>query len=156
MSNPSSVLPLFSAADFRAWRGFLATHAALTEHLSEAMESAANLSLGEYEVLLKLAASDDGKLPMATLNDLTLLTLSASGLSRLVDRLRRRGLLTREPCLDGDRRSAIITITDEGRELWRVAAEGHQQRVQDWFLSRLSQEQIEVLGDIWEQILAQD
>lgn len=156
MSNPASVLDLFSAADFKAWRGFLATHAALTQHLSEAMESSANLSLGEYEVLLKLASSDDGKLPMATLNELTLLTLSASGLSRLVDRLRRRGLLTREACLEGDRRSAVIAITAEGRELWRIAADGHQQRVKDWFLSRLSQEQIELLGDIWDQVLAED
>lgn len=120
------------------------------------MESSFDLSLGEYEVLLKLATSDDGCLPMAQLGTRTYLTLSASGLSRLVDRLRGRGLLIREACQDGDRRSAVVTITGEGRKLWRTAADAHQQRVHEWFLSRLTQDDIAKLGDIWDRLLDEE
>ena len=45
-------------------------------------------------------------------------TLSRTGLTRLVDRIEREGFLRREPAAE-DRRGAYVAITPEGIELLR-------------------------------------
>ena len=99
----SATLParLLDAEELAAWRGMLRTHARLTKALDVELVSAHGLPLTSYEVLLHLADSPDGRLRMSELADSVL--LSRSGLTRLVDRLERQGLLGRESC-PNDRR----------------------------------------------------
>ena len=66
-------------------------------------------------MLLFLADSPDGRMRMSELADSVL--LSRSGLTRLVDRLERDGLLEREPC-EEDARGYFAAITDRGRALF--------------------------------------
>ena len=100
-----------TTAELAAWRGFLRVHSALTKQLDAELEAAHGLSLSSYEVLLFLADSPEGRVRMSELADSVL--LSRSGLTRLVDRLERDGLVRRESC-PSDLRGFNAVITDEG------------------------------------------
>jgi DNA-binding MarR family transcriptional regulator len=74
--------------------------------------------------------------------------LSRSGLSRLVDRLERDGLVVRTPDPD-DARGARAAITDAGQVKLEEARTTHNAVIREHFLHRLSAEEQRRLGDIW-------
>jgi DNA-binding MarR family transcriptional regulator len=109
---------LLDREELGAWRGLLRVHARLTKALDADLVREHGLPLSSYEVLLFLADAPEGRLRMSELADGVL--LSRSGLTRLVDRMERQGLLRRERC-DDDARGYHALITDEGRELFQRA-----------------------------------
>lgn len=80
------------------------------------------LAPSEFEALLRLARSDSRRLRMADLAAQTALT--ASGLSRLVDRLVGRGLVARQACPE-DGRGAFAALTGEGADLLAAVLPDH-------------------------------
>src|SRR5437660_4125705 len=80
-----------SEGELRAWRGLLRAHACLAKRLDAQLEAAHHLPMTSYEVLHCLQESDRGRMRMRDLADQA--QLSRSGLTRLVDRLEREGLL---------------------------------------------------------------
>src|SRR5207237_4046453 len=67
----------------------------------------------EFEVLIRLARSPGGQLRMTDLSAQT--TLTTSGVTRVIDRLERDGLVCRQAC-PSDRRSSYAVITADGRK----------------------------------------
>ena len=132
-----------------AWRGLLRVHARLTKALDGDLVREHDLPLSSYEVLLFLADAPEGRLRMSELADGVL--LSRSGLTRLVDRMERDGLLRRERCED-DARGYYAIITDAGRELFQRARATHLDGVRDLFLNRLSAAELRTLGELWERV----
>lgn len=91
----------------------------LTCRLDRELGAAHGLSASEFEALQQLAAYEpQGKMRMADLA--ASVHLSQSALSRLVGRLEKAGLVTRDACAD-DRRSVWTAITEAGRERYREA-----------------------------------
>jgi DNA-binding MarR family transcriptional regulator len=78
--------------------------------------------------------------------------LSRSGLTRLIDRLEREGLVERRSCAQ-DARGAYAVLTDRGRERLRSARATHLAGVRALFLERFSQAELELLGDLWDRIV---
>ena len=103
--------PELSARELAAWRGFLRVHSGIVRELNTELELTHALPLAHYEVLLYLDAAPCGKLTMSELAQSVL--LSQSGVTRLVDRLVRSGLVVREGCSE-DRRVMYARLTDEG------------------------------------------
>ncbi len=132
-----------------AWRGFLRAHLALTRELDAELVAAHGLSLSSYEVLLFLADSPEGRLRMSDLAESVL--LSRSGMTRLVDRLERDGLVRRESC-PSDLRGFNALITDAGRELFATARRTHLAGVREGFLDRFSREEQRALAGFWERL----
>jgi DNA-binding MarR family transcriptional regulator len=83
----------------------------LTARVSEQLANH-GVSIVEFEVLIRLARSPRGQLRMTDLAAQTQLT--TSGITRVVDRLERTGLVCRQAC-PTDRRSSFAVITDAGR-----------------------------------------
>lgn len=77
--------------------------------------------------------------------------LSRSGLTRLVDRLERDGLLERCSC-EHDARGAYACLTDHGRERLSAARVTHLAVVREQFLSRFSEQELLALVDSWDRI----
>jgi DNA-binding MarR family transcriptional regulator len=77
--------------------------------------------------------------------------LSRSGLTRLVDRLERDGLLERCSC-SHDARGAYACLTDTGRERLREARVTHLAVVREHFFSQFSEAELGLLADMWERI----
>src|SRR3954471_25032317 len=103
-----------SEAELGAWRGFLRVHSALVKALDTELAAAHKLPLSSYEVLINLEAAPGRRRRMAELADSVL--LSRSGMTRLVDRLERDGLLVRDDCAD-DGRGCYAVLTDGGEAL---------------------------------------
>jgi DNA-binding MarR family transcriptional regulator len=136
--------------ELRAWRGLLRVHATLSKALDAQLEAEHGLPLTSYEVLLFLSDAEDGKMRMCDLADSVL--LSRSGLTRLVDRLERGGLLARESCAS-DARGAFAKLTPLGHEKLSAARATHLQGVRSLFLEHFTEEEQELLGSFWERVM---
>jgi DNA-binding MarR family transcriptional regulator len=136
--------------ELRAWRGMLRVHATLTKALDAEMEARHGLPLTSYEVLMHLAEADGERMRMCDLASSIL--LSRSGLTRLVDRLEREGLLVRESCAS-DARGAFARLTPLGRDKLGAARRTHLAGVRTLFLDRLEPGEQELLGTLWERAL---
>jgi DNA-binding MarR family transcriptional regulator len=135
--------------ELAAWRGFLRVHSALMKELDAELVAEHGLSLSSYEVLLFLAGRPDGRMRMSELADSVL--LSRSGLSRLVDRLERSGLVRREAD-EADARGLHAAITKDGRRLFNRARVTHLAGVRERFLGQLSDDEKESLASLWDRL----
>ncbi len=146
----NSSLRLLGPRELRAWRGMLRAHAALAKALDAQLEEAHGLPLSSYEVLMYLADAEDERMRMCDLASSIL--LSRSGLTRLVDRLQREGLLERVAC-SHDARGAFAKLTPAGREKLGAARETHLDGVRAMFLGLFTPEELDRLGDAWDRVL---
>ena len=138
------------ADELGAWRGFLRVHSKLTRELDAELAAAHGLPLSSYEVLLFLDDAPGGQLRMAQLADSVL--LSPSGLTRLVDRLEKAGLVRRESC-PSDRRGFEAVITDAGRAALAEARPTHLAGVRRRFLEHFSRDEMHALAHFWDRVL---
>jgi DNA-binding MarR family transcriptional regulator len=82
----------------------------------------------------------------------TTVILSRSGLTRLVDRLERDGLIERQSC-PSDARGSFATLTSDGSRRLQAARATHLAGVRSLFLDHFAPEELEVLGAAWERLL---
>jgi DNA-binding MarR family transcriptional regulator len=126
-----------------AWRALITAHAAAVEGIERGLVEAGLPPLGWYDVLLELSAAPGRRLRMHELA--RAVVLSRSGLTRLVDRLERAGLLRREPD-PADGRGSFAVLTDEGagmrQRMWPVYAKG----IAEHFGAHVTDEEAEVLS----------
>jgi DNA-binding MarR family transcriptional regulator len=133
-----------------AWGGFLRAHRALVAELDEELKREHDLPLTSYDVLVQLENAPDHQLRMSELAEAVL--LSRSGLTRLVERLERKGLLERRECQD-DARGAFAVLTDAGAESLREARRTHLAGVRELFLRRFDENELRRLDDAWRRLL---
>ncbi len=136
--------PIPSPKDPRldVWRTFLYAHAQVRRQLERELQAEQSMGLGEYEVLLVLAYSDERRMRMSELADE--LTLSRSGATRLIDRLEAGELVERVSC-DTDRRGQWAQLTQAGYERLRSASPTHLRGVAEHFLDRIPADELEGL-----------
>jgi DNA-binding MarR family transcriptional regulator len=144
---------MLSDRELAAWRGLLEAHSALVAELDAELERDHGLPLTSYEVLMYLDDAPGGKLRMGELADRLL--LSRSGITRLVDRLARQGLLERERCED-DGRGYYALLTPLGRETLAASRPAHLAGVRRRFIDRLEPDEIDALGAIWGRLLGEN
>jgi len=135
--------------ELRAWRGLLRAHACLAKRLDAELEQAHGLPMTSYEVLHHLEEASGGRMRMCELAEQA--QLSRSGLTRLVDRLEREGLLERCSC-DHDARGSYACLTYTGRERLEEAGGTHLAVIREQFLSHFSEDELGSLADMWERI----
>ena len=85
--------------------------ARIIRSFSRVLDDAGHVSAEAYDVLVTLEYEEDHRMRLSQLADE--IVLSRSGLSRLVDRLERDGLIRREECA-GDRRGTYAVLTEAG------------------------------------------
>ena len=141
-----------SAERRRAWVGFLRAHAQVVADLDRQLERAHGLPLTSYDVLLQLSSAGERGMQMSRLADAVV--LSRSGLTRRVERLEREGLVERRPG-ERDVRQTFARITPAGRARLAESTPTHLAGVRRRFLDRLSDEQVEQLAGIWDQLVAE-
>ena len=127
----------------------LRAHAELVRELDAELMREHGLPMSSYEVLLFLADAPGGQMRMSELAEGVL--LSRSGLTRLVDRLERQGLLKRERC-ESDARGWFAEITPEGRRAFGAARKTHLDGVRRAFLSHFSRDELRTLGGLWQKL----
>jgi DNA-binding MarR family transcriptional regulator len=126
-------------------------HSSLLRQLDADLSAAHGLPLRSYEVLLLLGDAPDRRLRMTDLSRSVL--LSPSGVTRLVDRLAREGLVDRERCAD-DGRGAYAVLTAAGDRRLKAARSTHLAGVQRLFLGRFSDADLRVLAEYWDRVVS--
>ena len=116
-----------------AWRGLVRVQGAVRRELDEALRAAEGISLWDYTVLRTLSGSRDRCMRMTELARAT--DYTPSGLTRLIERLERAGLVRRDPCPE-DRRGSVATLTPEGQRTFVRARRTHLAEVRERFLGR--------------------
>ena len=135
--------------ELEAWRGLIRAHGSIAKRVESTLEHAHGLPLRAYEVLQHLAETTDGRLRMSELASLA--QLSRSGLTRLVDRLERDGLVTRCSC-DHDARGAYACMTEAGLTRLQAAHSTHLAVVREHFLSRFSSRELLAMSELWNRV----
>ena len=105
-----------------AYGMLIEAHNELHHALERNLDVVAGVPVGWLGVLIRLARSPEQRLRMTVLaRDMT---MSTSGLTRLVDRMEAGGVVRREACAE-DRRGLLAVLTDEGRALLASTAPCH-------------------------------
>jgi DNA-binding MarR family transcriptional regulator len=149
MKSPAPQIEELTGIELGAWRGLLRVHTALVRELDAELDASHSLPLSSYDVLIHLQAAPDRRLRMAELADSVL--LSRSGLTRLVDRLVREGLIVRDTC-ESDGRGSFAVLTEEGEELLARARPTHLAGVRERFLRHFSEDELRTLARFWERV----
>jgi DNA-binding MarR family transcriptional regulator len=132
-------------AGLDAWRRLIVANSRLLSELDEELREAHGITLGDYDVLVNLAAVPGRRMRMCSLAEAVL--LSPSGLSRRIDRLERGGLVARERATT-DARNIEAALTPAGSRFLRKARTTHLAGVEERFMSNFSTEELETLRDL--------
>jgi len=149
-TDPAAGIQELTPEELGAWRGLLRVHSALVKALDAELLAGHDLPLTSYEVLINLQAAPDRRRRMAELADGVL--LSRSGMTRLVDRLERDGLLERDACAS-DGRGTFAVLTDKGEALLAEARRTHLDGVRERFLRHFTEEELAHLAGLWNRVL---
>lgn len=137
--TPSTV----PVAQLDAWRAFLTAHARVTDVLARELRDEDDLPLTWYDVLVQLSEAAGHRLRMQELAGRVL--LSKSGLTRLIDRMERAGLVRRVAC-DDDRRGTFAEMTTAGYERLRDSAPTHLRGVREHFADAIDDREAAILA----------
>jgi DNA-binding MarR family transcriptional regulator len=140
-------------ADFdphrEAWISIARTHAAITGRLQEALTAAEMPPLPWFEVLATLDRAPEQRLKMGELAEA--LVITRGGLTKLVDRLIKAGLLERTFC-ESDRRVSYATLLPAGTELLAEMRPVVRGELDTAFSANLSIAQAEELREMLDRI----
>jgi DNA-binding MarR family transcriptional regulator len=148
MTDESNWLP---ADAQRLWRRWLRLNALLPGALHRELQADAGLSLPDFDVLVQLTDSPQGRVRVSDLA--RGLHWERSRVSHHVTRMERRGLVAREECRD-DGRGAWVVLTEEGRAAIEQAAPAHVATVRRLVFDALTPQEAEVMAGVIEKMLA--
>ena len=120
--------------------------------LNRDLQRSAGLTLADNLVLCQVAMAPGKRLRMVDIAGL--LTIGKSAVTKTVDRLEERGLITRERDRS-DRRTVYAALTAEGEKIFAAAQPVFADAVQRHFADQLDQSEIRQLRVLSERILQQ-
>ncbi|MDL4817718.1 MarR family winged helix-turn-helix transcriptional regulator [Actinomadura opuntiae] len=138
-----------SAAELAVWRSMLRAQVQISRRLQADLLADHDLALASYDVLMHLGEAPGGRLRMNDLADRVL--LSRSGLTRLIDRLQRDGLVVRQSCTS-DARGLYAALTPAGRARLADATPTYREGVREYVLSRLDEPDLSTFGHILDKL----
>jgi DNA-binding MarR family transcriptional regulator len=148
----SSDVRWLTAGEERVWRRWLTLNARLSATLQKELHDDAGLSVSDYEVLVHLTDTPEGRVRVTDLA--RLLQWERSRVSHHVTRMESRHLVQRVECAE-DGRGAFVVITSPGRAAIERAAPGHVNTVRRLVFDALSPEEIDAFAMVIDKALAQ-
>jgi DNA-binding MarR family transcriptional regulator len=133
----------------RAWTLFLESYRRVIVALDGELQAERGLSLAYYDVLIQLFYAPDRRLRMNELASVVL--LSKSGLTRLVDRMEAAGLVERASS-PTDRRGSFAVLTPRGEQVFRKAAPVHLDGIHKHFSCHLTATEAKTLSRAFEKV----
>jgi DNA-binding MarR family transcriptional regulator len=132
----------------RSWRALVMGTTLLFDRLDDDLRRAFDISLGEYEILVRLSERD-GQLRMAQLADA--LAHSRSRVTHTVGRMERAGLVER--CVSPeDGRGVLARLTDQGYDLLVRAAPVHVAGVRAHLVDLVSPDDFASVGRVMDAV----
>ncbi|HEX2893023.1 MAG TPA: MarR family transcriptional regulator [Marmoricola sp.] len=144
-----SQTPWLSGDQQRAWRAFIIGTTLLMDTLDRELRQAHGVSLGEYEILVRLSESPGRTLRMAQIADS--MQHSRSRVTHTVSRMEKAGLIER-CAAEGDRRGVEARMTEKGWALLVEAAPTHVTGVREHFVDLASDEEFAAMGRLMNSV----
>jgi DNA-binding MarR family transcriptional regulator len=120
------------------------------ERLDRDLRDRHDLSMQEYEVLVRLSESPDSSVRMAELADSV--ANSRSRMTHTIARMEREGLVERRSC-PSDKRGVLALLTDEGHRRLVAAAPDHVDSVRKALIDVISPQDLKALGRAFGDVL---
>ena len=133
----------------RAWRAFVIGMTLLTDTLDRELRHAHGISLGEYEILVRLSESPGRSMRMAQIAES--MQHSRSRVTHTVTRMEKAGLITR-CAAESDRRGVEAQMTDRGWNLLVEAAPTHVTGVREHFVDLASDQEFATMGKLMNSV----
>jgi len=122
----------------RLWLRIMTCSQMIEEQIKAILRDEFSMTLPRFEVLAALDRVPDG-LSMVELSRWLMVT--KGNITGIAERLSEDKFITRKP-IPTDRRSFCVTLTDEGRELYRQMADRYEQCIDEIFTD-ISQEEMD-------------
>lgn len=149
MTTAPTDTPWLDADQQQWWRSYMGGTTVLIDQLDRDLRAAHDLSMAEYEILVRLSEADDRSIRMAELA--AAVSHSRSRITHTIARLERDGIVRRTAsCTDGRGVSAVLT--DHGYEVLGQAAHTHVRGVHEYLVSRCSREDLQAVGRVFEAV----
>src|SRR3954447_1264588 len=132
-----------------SWRALIMGMTLLIDRLDADLRRNYDVSLPEYEILVRLSERPGRQLRMAQLADA--LAHSRSRVTHTVQRMERAGLVQRTSSAK-DRRGVVCAMTEQGYELLRTMAPVHVNGVRDYLVDLASEADFEALGRVMDAV----
>ena len=149
MTESARTVHWLDAGQQRTWRAFLMGTTLLMDRLDDDLRRAFNISLVEYEILVRLSESEGGQLRMAQLADA--LAHSRSRVTHTVARMEAAGLVQRSTSPE-DGRGILATMTPKGHDLLVRVAPVHVTGVRDHLVDLVSPEDLAAVGRVFDAV----
>jgi DNA-binding MarR family transcriptional regulator len=133
------------------WRAFLGGITVLRDQLDRDLRTQHDLSLGEYEILVRLSEAPGRSIRMAELA--AAIAHSRSRVTHTISRLERDGIVRRDQASE-DGRGVSAVLTDRGFSVLEKAAHTHVRGVHDYLIESASPDDFAALGRVMEQVIA--
>ena len=137
------------AAQQRAWRAYLVGTTLLMDRLDRDLRERHQLSLPEYEILVRLSEAPGRRMRMAALADS--LSHSRSRVTHTVARMERAGLVTRVACVS-DGRGVEARLSDKGLLVLEEAAHTHVQGVREHLVDLAGDDDFAAVGRVFDAV----
>jgi DNA-binding MarR family transcriptional regulator len=144
----SSPPPWLDAGQQRSWRALVMGTTLLFDRLDDDLRREHDISLVEYEILVRLSERD-GQMRMAALADA--LAHSRSRVTHTVTRMENAGLVQRSSSPE-DGRGIVCTISDKGHDLLVRAAPTHVAGVRAYLVDLATNEDFAALGRVFDAV----
>ena len=134
----------------RLWRCWVTLNSRLPAALHRQLQADSGLSLQDFEVLVHLTDTADGRVRVTDLAGC--MGWERSRLSHHVKRMEGRGLVQRQECCE-DGRGAFVALTPAGRGAIEHAAPGHARTVRALVFASLTDEELDAVTGFAERVL---
>lgn len=141
--------PWLNDQEQAVWRLYLEVSQRLWARLSRELSDDTDVSMSEYDVLVKLSDAPGHTLRMSELASRT--TQSRSRVTHTVSRMEKDGHVLRRPC-DEDGRGVEAALTEEGYRLLEQAAPSHVRSVRTHFVDFLPPEDLEAVRAVLDRM----
>ena len=133
----------------RAWRAYINGSTLLFERLDRDLREQFDVSLPEYEILVRLSESPQRSMRMAVLA--SSVSHSRSRVTHTITRLERKGLVARRSC-PTDGRGVVATLTPTGWDRLVAAAPVHVEGVRTHLVDVADADDLAAIGQVFREV----
>lgn len=143
---------LLEPEEWESWGALLMLHRSVTQGLDAELRRRHGLAVSEFDVLITLFNAPGTRLGMSALAERVL--LSPAGMTHLVTRLERDGMVRREVD-QADRRKWFAVLTDHGDAVLAAARRTHNEVLRRTLFAATTPSERQALRRLWRRLADQ-
>ena len=136
-----------------AWRSFLLGVTTLFDKLDRELRDHHDLSMPEYEIMVRLSEAPQHSMRMAELA--SSVSHSRSRTTHTISRMERAGIVGRSACSE-DGRGVMAVLTPAGYQRLQAAAHTHVRGVRRHLMDLVHPDDFQALGRVFDAVAAAD